>query len=84
MFAHLSWVCASYAREARTPRHAARDCWSVHHHRVGALALMLLLMAVRAGAAEEIETEHLFGFTIGGDIGAKGEKEVRSDPHGRD
>jgi hypothetical protein len=45
---------------------------------------MLLLMAVRAGAAEEIETEHLFGFTIGGDIGAKGEKEVRSDPHGRD
>ena len=79
MFAHLCRVCAFHAWGAppRTPGRAGRDCRSVYNG-AGALALMLLLTIVRPGAAEEIETEHLFGFTIGGDIGAKGEKEVES------
>jgi hypothetical protein len=52
-----------------------------HHWRACAGAFALVLVAVRAGPlrAEEIETEHLFGFTIGSSIGERGEKEVESE-----
>jgi hypothetical protein len=35
--------------------------------------------AARKGQESEIDTEHLFGFTTGSDIGEKGEKEYESE-----
>lgn len=32
----------------------------------------------RSALAQEIETEHLFGFTLGSDVGSRGEREVES------
>src|SRR5262245_48476071 len=39
--------------------------------------------AAGAGAHAEIDTEHLFGFTEGTDIGTPGERELESDTIGR-
>ena len=48
------------------------------------LGLLLTLMLVPADAgAEPIETEHLFGFTIGSDVGNVGEKELEGSQTGR-
>jgi hypothetical protein len=80
MFTRFWIECAAYATAPRSHplRHAGSDDRSVHNA-VLILALMLLLAAPRAGGAEEIDTEHLFGFTIGSDIGEKGEKEAESE-----
>ncbi|HEV1992571.1 MAG TPA: hypothetical protein VGR34_06885 [Candidatus Dormibacteraeota bacterium] len=49
--------------------------------RVAVLALLAWApLPVRAG---EIDTEHLFGFTIGTDIGEVGEKEIEGQTTGR-
>jgi hypothetical protein len=46
--------------------------------------LSLALAFVSAGArAETIDTEHLFGFTIGSDVGEVGEKEIEGSISGR-
>jgi hypothetical protein len=37
----------------------------------------------RADKAEEVDTEHMFGFTEGSDIGEAGEKELETDSTGR-
>ena len=52
-----------------------------HHWRAcaGTCALVLVVVCTGPLRAEEIDTEHLFGFTIGSDIGEKGEKEVESE-----
>ena len=47
-----------------------------------AISLLLAFIPV-AGRAETIETEHLFGFTIGSDVGDVGEKEVEGSVTGR-
>lgn len=44
-----------------------------------ALALAGLLVATSAAGAEELETTHLFGFTLGTDVNAVGEKEAESE-----
>jgi hypothetical protein len=53
------------------------------HVGVCALALLLFFPSHRTSAREahgaEIDTEHFFGFTIGSDIGEKGEKEFESE-----
>ena len=35
--------------------------------------------SARKGQETEIDTEHLFGFTVGSDIGEKGEKELENE-----
>ena len=46
---------------------------------------LVLVLAFMPGAArtETIDTEHLFGFTIGSDVGEVGEKEVEGSATGR-
>src|SRR5882757_8172573 len=46
------------------------------------LVVCLLLVATLANAAE-LETTHLFGFTLGSDVNAVGEKEAESEAVGR-
>src|SRR5712675_1296506 len=50
-----------------------------------ARSFLLLVLALMPGAArtETIDTEHLFGFTIGTDVGEIGEKEVEGSATGR-
>ena len=50
---------------------------------IGALAgligsLVAFDASHRSASAEAIETEHLFGFTLGSDVGARGEREIES------
>jgi hypothetical protein len=47
--------------------------------RVSILAFLMLLAATNAARAGEIETEHLFGFTTGADVGNVGERELESE-----
>jgi len=69
--------------ELRT-RHAHRDATRCCRW---ARALLLLCLVIawsaRPARAADIETEHLFGFTIGSDIGGKGEKEAESETEAR-
>jgi hypothetical protein len=53
--------------------------------RAGALwAVMLFIPLLPIGAnADELDTEHLFGFMIGSDVGAAGEREFQSQGTGR-
>ena len=52
--------------------------------RMATSCLLLALALVPANArAETIETEHLFGFTIGSDVGEAGEKEIEGSVTGR-
>src|SRR5262245_60772097 len=44
---------------------------------------LVLIASTRELRAEEIDTEHLFGFTIGSDIGDKGETEAESETTAR-
>jgi hypothetical protein len=56
-----------------------------HGRRCATSCLLLLLVTcfpVNAGA-EPIETEHLFGFTIGSDVGEVGDKELEGSVTGR-
>jgi hypothetical protein len=48
-----------------------------------ALAFLALLMPPLAAAAEELETTHLFGFTLGTDVNNVGEKEAELENNGR-
>jgi len=54
---------------------------------VYALALLLSCISPEAWARKahepEVDTEHLFGFTIGSDIGEKGEKELENETNTR-
>jgi len=50
--------------------------------RIGA-AMFTLALAPAAARAQAIETEHLFGFTIGSDVGDVGDKEVEGSLTGR-
>lgn len=51
---------------------------------VASSLLLLLLAAVPTGArGETLETEHLFGFTIGSDVGEVGERELEGSVTGR-
>jgi hypothetical protein len=45
--------------------------------------LLVLALIPTGGRAEPIETEHLFGFTIGSDTGDVGEKEIEGSVTGR-
>ena len=45
--------------------------------------LFALVIIPVAGHAEPIETEHLFGFTIGSDVGDVGEREIEGSVTGR-
>ena len=74
-------------------------CWSVRALPLrkalrGALLLIVLAVLVAAGPAHgaagkradnagEVDTEHMFGFTEGSDIGDAGEKELEADSTGR-
>jgi hypothetical protein len=52
--------------------------------RTAGSCLLLLLATVPTGArSATIETEHLFGFTIGSDVGEVGEKEIEGSMTGR-
>ena len=46
---------------------------------IAALSLITILGTSSAEAAERVDSEHLFGFTEGSDIGAKGEREFKSE-----
>jgi hypothetical protein len=48
-----------------------------------ALALILLLVAPAVTKAKDLETTHLFGFTLGSDVNDVGEKEAESETTGR-
>jgi hypothetical protein len=50
--------------------------------RIGA-AMFALALSPAAARAQAIETEHLFGFTIGSDVGDVGEKELEGSVTGR-
>jgi hypothetical protein len=50
--------------------------------RIGA-AMFALALSPAAAHAQAIETEHLFGFTIGSDVGDVGEKELEGSVTGR-
>jgi hypothetical protein len=45
--------------------------------------LLVLALVPAAAGAEPIETEHLFGFTIGSDVGDVGEREIEGTVSGR-
>ena len=45
--------------------------------------LLALALIPAAGHAEPIETEHLFGFTIGSDVGDVGDREIEGSATGR-
>jgi len=52
--------------------------------RVGVACVVLLCNCAPINAtANEIDSEHLFGFTEGSDIGARGDKELELSGHGR-
>jgi hypothetical protein len=81
MFLHCRPVCASERREASL----GTRLWAV---------LILLAVLGAAGSAHgaagkradkigEVDTEHMFGFTEGSDIGEAGEKELETDSTGR-
>jgi hypothetical protein len=81
MFLHCWPVCTSAFRKASL----GIVLWAAE-------ILVLGLGAARAAPADhrkhaerngEVDTEHLFGFTEGSDIGHKGEKELESDSTGR-
>jgi hypothetical protein len=61
-----------------------RPASATKHGRM-AQSFLLLVLALMPGAArtETIDTEHLFAFTIGSDVGEIGEKEVEGSATGR-
>src|SRR5215470_230546 len=46
---------------------------------VAALGLITILSASSVGAADKVDSEHLFGFTEGSDIGSTGEREFKNE-----
>src|SRR5215475_4322554 len=50
---------------------------------LGEGSLALGAAGVRADKNGDVDTEHMFGFTEGSDIGAKGERELETDSTGR-
>jgi hypothetical protein len=46
---------------------------------VAALGLIAILSAASVEAADKVDSEHLFGFTEGSDIGATGEREFKNE-----
>src|ERR1700748_3801371 len=52
----------------------ARSLWA---------AAFCLLLLPSARAEEGIDTEHIYGFTIGTDVGDRGEREFQSETTGR-
>jgi len=46
---------------------------------IAALSLIMVLGTSSAEAEDKLDSEHLFGFTEGSDIGSKGERELKSD-----
>jgi hypothetical protein len=50
---------------------------------LGAVAPAQAEPRTAAHGAGEVDTEHMFGFTEGSDIGARGEKELETDSTGR-
>src|SRR5262245_30309320 len=50
---------------------------------VSALSLAACLMLPAAARPAELDTEHLFAFTIGSDVGDRGEKELEGSSFGR-
>src|SRR5262245_32887952 len=50
---------------------------------VSALSLAACLMLPAAARPAELDTEHLFAFTIGSDVGDRGEKEIEGSSFGR-
>jgi hypothetical protein len=46
---------------------------------IAALSLITVLVASSAEAADRVDSEHLFGFTEGSDIGSKSEREFKSE-----
>jgi hypothetical protein len=48
-----------------------------------ACLLLVMLLAPRAGHASDVDTQFLFGFTEGADVGTFGEKEIESQTLGR-
>jgi len=86
MFTHRRSVCVSRACE-RPPNVPRPGSYTARYLRVGSwvavLSCPLLALSARGIRAAEIDAEHLFGFTIGSDIGAKGEKEIESETSAR-
>jgi hypothetical protein len=81
MFTHRWSVCAAHPLARQ---HEAARVWCRHApgFRTAVHTLVLgcaLLTALNRGHAAEVETEHLFGFTLGSSIGEKGEKELESE-----
>jgi hypothetical protein len=63
---------------------APRLASAAKRKRLAACCLWLAVALVPAeGRTETIDTEHLFGFTIGSDVGEVGEKEVEGSATGR-
>jgi hypothetical protein len=86
MVTHRRSACAAHQWEQ--PRDAPRlACGVATRFRSAACALvpawMLLASCAQPGYSAEVETEHLFGFTIGSSIGEKGEKELESETTAR-
>ena len=66
------------------PKTSGRLVSAAQRRRPAGCWLLLAFSLVPGGArAEPIETEHLFGFTIGSDVGDVGEKEVEGSVTGR-
>jgi hypothetical protein len=76
MFSHRRSACTFYARVGHRP-----ECFGVY---IWVLVLLcpLLVLSARQIRAAEVETEHLFGFTTGSDVGKVGGKEVESETPG--
>jgi len=53
---------------------SAREFWT---------AVLCLMLLPACGFAEGIDTEHVYGFMIGGDVGSFGEREFQTDATGR-
>src|SRR5690348_8236328 len=53
---------------------AARSLW---------VATLCLLLQPALGHAEDIDTEHIYGFMIGTDVGERGEREFQTETTGR-
>jgi hypothetical protein len=56
---------------------------AVTRGRVAGCCLLFMLAMVPTARSTTIETEHLFGFTIGSDVGEVGEKEIEGSVSGR-
>ncbi len=71
------FALASFVRETVMP--AQKKCAARFRSGLLPIVLTAWLMTIGTAHASDVDSEHLFGFTEGADIGKKGEREAETD-----